>query len=70
MLMLRRAWSLAARASARLRRALVLVLLVAFYVVVLPWFALARRARRPRAAGWRERNDPRLTELERLRSRF
>jgi len=67
--MLRRAWSLAARASARLRQALVLLLLVALYVAVLPWFALARRARRP-APGWRERNDPRLTDIDRLRSRF
>ncbi|AKT42583.1 hypothetical protein [Chondromyces crocatus] len=58
------------RASDITRRVVASALLVLVYVLVLPWFALALRLRRPRPSGWRLRHDPTLATLERLRSPF
>jgi hypothetical protein len=58
------------RASAAIYRALLLVLLSLVYVVVLPFFALGFRLRRPRPSGFRRRDDPGLASVERLRSPF
>lgn len=58
------------RASDGLRRALTIALLALVYVIVLPWFALVRRLRRPAAPGWRVRRDPNVGSLERLREPF
>ncbi|MBA3547024.1 MAG: hypothetical protein H0T76_11115 [Nannocystis sp.] len=55
------------RASDAVRRALVLALLVVVYALVLPWFALALRLRARRSPGFRARQDPAITALERLR---
>jgi hypothetical protein len=59
------------RASSAIYRAIVLALLAVTYVVVLPWFFVARRLfGAPPPAGWRVRSDTDLASIERLRSLF
>ena len=70
MMMLRRLLGQLRRASDAVYRALLLVLLSLVYVTVIPWYALALRFRRKRAAGWHPRSDPDVGSLARLRSPF
>lgn len=58
------------RASAAVRRALVLGLLAVIYVLVLPWFALYVRVFRRPASGWQHRHDREVASLPRLRQPF
>lgn len=64
----KRLLALVRRASAAIYRALVLVLLIVFYVTVLPGFALGFRLFAARRTGWRTRQDVDVASLERLRS--
>ena len=67
---IRALFAVAARLSRRLRRALTVALLAAAYVTLVPPLALARRLRRPPPSGWRDRDDPAVATLDRLRARF
>jgi hypothetical protein len=57
------------KASAVVRRAVTVALLAVAYVAVLPWLSLYLRMRAPRPGGLRDRSDPRVGSLDRLRQR-
>ena len=44
-------------------------LLAVVYALLLPWLTLYLRMRTPRSLGWRERADPDVGALDRLRQR-
>lgn len=66
----RRMLAFVRRASDRVFAALVVALLAVVYVLVLPWFALARRLSGPPPAGWQARDDRGVASRERLRRMF
>jgi hypothetical protein len=58
------------RASGAAQTAVAVALLTLLYVTVIPWIALARRLTGSPELGWRDRNDPDLASLRRLRRLF